>query len=188
MISLSPKKLTYARNEIFARYGYVFKSPELNEYFGKQKWYTPDPNFTGALSPMESANAEMILNYQKTAHQIYTPFPPQTPDGEYQTWSCCVIDFTLRDGYLIMDTEPIGGWDNMIGSVVGRANSTQYCIGNVVDPFTPNATFEEMKEFIDNERLYAEESFRNYGEINSPPGIVVIIQNGQVISVQSVSS
>jgi len=29
------------RNEISARYGYVFKLPELREYFDRKEWYSP---------------------------------------------------------------------------------------------------------------------------------------------------
>jgi hypothetical protein len=33
------------RNLPFARRGYVFKSPELQDYFKRQKWYWPDPAY-----------------------------------------------------------------------------------------------------------------------------------------------
>jgi hypothetical protein len=34
--------LKVMRNEIFARYGYRFKSEDMREYFNKQAWYKPE--------------------------------------------------------------------------------------------------------------------------------------------------
>ena len=62
--NLSAKELTYARNEIFARHGYVFNSPELNNFFKKKNWYTPDDSYDGKLNDVESKNIELIKNYQ----------------------------------------------------------------------------------------------------------------------------
>ncbi len=33
--------LSYARNEIYARRGYIFQSQELRDYFGSKNWYFP---------------------------------------------------------------------------------------------------------------------------------------------------
>lgn len=62
---LTAKELTYARNEIYARHGYVFDSTELNEYFATKSWYTADSAFDGNnLSALEQQNAEFIRTYQ----------------------------------------------------------------------------------------------------------------------------
>ncbi|WP_455721230.1 YARHG domain-containing protein [Agathobacter sp.] len=62
---LTAKELTYARNEIYARHGYVFDSTELNEYFATKSWYTADSSFDGNnLSALEQQNAEFIRTYQ----------------------------------------------------------------------------------------------------------------------------
>ena len=34
--------LRLLRNEIFARHGYIFKSPELTDFFSKFEWYQPN--------------------------------------------------------------------------------------------------------------------------------------------------
>ncbi len=71
---LSPKELTYARNEIYARRGYVFKSSELNEYFLSQPWYEPDESVTiDSLSKIENENAATISKYQKDHGLEYKP-------------------------------------------------------------------------------------------------------------------
>jgi len=41
---LSKTDLRICRNLIFARYGYVFKSEDLNQYFRGKEWYRPDPD------------------------------------------------------------------------------------------------------------------------------------------------
>ena len=38
---LSDRELKLARNEIYARKGYIFNDPEMAEYFGKKEWYRP---------------------------------------------------------------------------------------------------------------------------------------------------
>jgi len=70
---LSAKELTYARNEIYARHGYIFKSSELNEYFGSMSWYVPNPNFDGTLHGIEQSNANFIKDYQEQFGLQYKP-------------------------------------------------------------------------------------------------------------------
>lgn len=73
LAGLSAKELTYARNEIYARHGYVFKSDELNRYFRSTSWYTPDSNFDGKLYGVELQNARLISEYQEKNGMKYTP-------------------------------------------------------------------------------------------------------------------
>lgn len=71
---LSAQELTYARNEIFARHGYVFQSEELNQYFESKSWYKPDSSVTQAdVSELEMKNAEYIRQYQKVNLSEYKP-------------------------------------------------------------------------------------------------------------------
>ena len=59
-------ELRLMRNEIFARYGYVFKSKDLKEYFNNQEWnrniekLTPSDDGTGILKDIEKANNKKI--------------------------------------------------------------------------------------------------------------------------------
>jgi hypothetical protein len=58
-------ELKIMRNEIFARYGYKFKSQDMKEYFGKQKWYKPQyDDVTSKLTEVENANIKMIKEYE----------------------------------------------------------------------------------------------------------------------------
>ena len=71
---LSPKELTYARNEIYARHGYVFKSDELNDYFFRMSWYVPVSNNNNIkLNNLEIANMEFIKDYQSRKGLEYKP-------------------------------------------------------------------------------------------------------------------
>ena len=72
--NLSAMQLTYARNEIYARHGYVFESEELNSYFRAKSWYSPvTDNSRVKLNDTETANVKMIKSYQEAHGLTYTP-------------------------------------------------------------------------------------------------------------------
>jgi uncharacterized caspase-like protein len=52
-------ELRIARNEIFARRGRYFSSPELTAYFGRFAWYVPS-TWNPQLSPIEAANVDFL--------------------------------------------------------------------------------------------------------------------------------
>ncbi|WP_345240392.1 YARHG domain-containing protein [Pontibacillus salipaludis] len=56
----SSYELRLARNEIFARHGYIFQSADLRSYFSSLSWYVPDPNYDGTLSDIEEYNVDFI--------------------------------------------------------------------------------------------------------------------------------
>jgi len=53
-------ELRLLRNEFFARRGYIFRSPELNEYFLRQRWY--NPLYTSADSIILSKEQHQIID------------------------------------------------------------------------------------------------------------------------------
>lgn len=62
--NMSKEKLALARNEIFARHGYVFTEDPYKSYFNEKSWYKPNPKFTGEgkqLSPLERHNIKIIM-------------------------------------------------------------------------------------------------------------------------------
>ncbi|ARF14954.1 YARHG domain-containing protein [Sporosarcina ureae] len=61
---LSKDDLRLARNEIYARHGYVFQSKEMQNYFGSQSWYSPDPSFDGKMTEWEKHNVELIKSLE----------------------------------------------------------------------------------------------------------------------------
>lgn len=63
--NLSAWELKIMRNEIFARYGYIFKKEELRNYFMYEKWYTPRyDNVDNMLTDLEKKNIELIKRYE----------------------------------------------------------------------------------------------------------------------------
>lgn len=65
---LSKEQLALARNEIFARHGYVFKENTFKQYFQNKSWYKPNPSYDGsdsALNQTEIANYKIIQKWEK---------------------------------------------------------------------------------------------------------------------------
>lgn len=63
---LTKAELRLMRNEIFARYGYAFKSNDLQEHFKKFAWYIPTKeNVDIFLTETEKANIKLIQQYEK---------------------------------------------------------------------------------------------------------------------------
>ena len=60
----SKSELRLARNEIYARHGFVFQSDDLRAYFKSQDWYIPDSSFSGNLSSIEKSNVDFIKSYE----------------------------------------------------------------------------------------------------------------------------
>lgn len=53
--------LRLMRNEIWARHGYIFTAPDLQQYFTAQPWYTPgNSNDAIQLSDIEQLNVDLI--------------------------------------------------------------------------------------------------------------------------------
>jgi hypothetical protein len=70
---LSPAELSIARNEIFARRGRIFNSPDLRAYFSRFPWYQPRASEV-ALNAVESQNVEIIQEAEGP-----TPLAPPPP-------------------------------------------------------------------------------------------------------------
>lgn len=64
--NLSKSDIEYARNEIYARRGYIFKEQQFRDYFNSKSWYVPNSNFhDGMFNSVEKANIETIVAYEK---------------------------------------------------------------------------------------------------------------------------
>ena len=62
---LNSEELRIMRNYIFARHGYIFKSPDLTEYFSQYPWYDPRyTNVTADLNETELKNIDFIKRYE----------------------------------------------------------------------------------------------------------------------------
>ena len=67
---LTKWEASIARNEIYARHGYVFKkNMKIKNYFMAKSWYKPKSSFKGAdgdLNRYELANKDLIVDYEKS--------------------------------------------------------------------------------------------------------------------------
>lgn len=52
-----------AINEIFARHGYIFRTPAIRAYYEAQSWYKPDPSYDGSLNAVEQYNIALLSKY-----------------------------------------------------------------------------------------------------------------------------
>ena len=55
----------YARNEIYARHGYSFKTAKYRNYFQKKTWYKEGGFSTGDLNSVEWYNMELLQKMEK---------------------------------------------------------------------------------------------------------------------------
>lgn len=75
--NLTWEQCCLARNEIFARHGRIFQTPQIAAYFEAQSWYhgtVPGASFdNNSLSPTERANADFLANYETATwgHSYY---------------------------------------------------------------------------------------------------------------------
>jgi Ca-activated chloride channel family protein len=61
LAGLSAERLRILRNVPYARHGYVFRSPELQQYFSRLAWYRPDPRFDNArLTPTDENTVALV--------------------------------------------------------------------------------------------------------------------------------
>ena len=58
--------IMWARNEIYARHGYIFQNKEIQAAFEATDWYVPNPNYSDSLlNDIEKENLDTIISYEK---------------------------------------------------------------------------------------------------------------------------
>ena len=72
---LSLGELELMRNEIYARHGWIFRRPDLRNYFESQPWYRPKGDLASLeesnrwveaeLTPLERRNVEIIVSRER---------------------------------------------------------------------------------------------------------------------------
>lgn len=69
---LSSEELMYARNEIYARHGYIFNDAEIRAYFEKKPWYTgtvKSEDFSSSVfNDYEYKNVNFLKKHQDGEH------------------------------------------------------------------------------------------------------------------------
>ena len=70
---LTPFYINIARNEIYARHGYIFKNENYAEYFKQRSWYKPNTAFKESmLSKVEKNNALFLKAYTDKINKYNT--------------------------------------------------------------------------------------------------------------------
>lgn len=191
--NLSARELTYARNEIFARHGYVFNSPELNKFFKKKNWYTPDDSYDGKLSDVENKNIEFIKNYQAENDKEYFPRPQVTPDGSYTCLGLCIDGIEQRGNYMIIHTVPnhLYKWeDEAFGDIVGKSGKLG-CYYSWVDGSSEPVDLQELMDHIEAYKQEIHQFASNYSgdfQLESPLMIVITVENGYITRFETMGS
>ena len=72
LAALSQEEILLARNEIYARHGRKFNTPEIHDYFIEQPWYTEiyepeefDSMANEVFNEYEKENINIIVNYEE---------------------------------------------------------------------------------------------------------------------------
>lgn len=63
--NLSNDEINLARNEIFARHGYVFDTSSIQQYFEAQSWYKISREYDGELTSIETANVNFLKEVEE---------------------------------------------------------------------------------------------------------------------------
>ena len=104
--SLSVEELFIARNEMFARYGYIFNNDDnLAKFFESKDWYSPDPNYSNELySQIEEDNCKLIRSEEFTKLS-YNSCPTITSDYVFPNSSSSLLsssDFSEKSDWEII--------------------------------------------------------------------------------------
>ncbi len=65
VLAIAQSQWGFARNEIYARHGYVFKTKKYKDYFAKKYWYTPGGFSDKDLNSTEWYNMELIKDLEE---------------------------------------------------------------------------------------------------------------------------
>jgi len=82
LIGRSPEWLRLARNEIFARHGRPFNSPDLDTLFRARDWYQPTAGDI-VLSAIEQANVALLARFEQDPLYPLTNAGWPTPSGSW---------------------------------------------------------------------------------------------------------
>jgi len=87
---MSKDELRLARNSIFAKYGRVFKSKDLQEYFSKQSWYKERPAFKESqMNKSDIALVQLIQLWEQKTEVLWRKDVDITGNGRVE--NCFVL-------------------------------------------------------------------------------------------------
>jgi len=98
--NLSLEEIFIARNEIYARYDFVFSNSEVQYYFNTMPWYFENPIYTDANKP--NLNEYEIYNYARISNYIYSGNGSE--NGSRYENSSSMSAYSLKDLGFVKDT------------------------------------------------------------------------------------
>ena len=81
ILSVDKSLWPYARNEIYARHGYVFEKSKFADYFASKSWYRAGGFSTKDLNSVEWYNMELIADMEKEFASSSTPSATAKPSA-----------------------------------------------------------------------------------------------------------
>jgi hypothetical protein len=117
VMAMEPEMLAFARNEIFARRGYVFTNEKYKNYFASKAWYKPNPNFkAGDLNAVENYNINLIKYFEDVYNTVHEK--PEPIGNVYKANTEVLFDlngdgakekiiYNLRSGELIVNNKSV---------------------------------------------------------------------------------
>lgn len=139
MMGLSIDKAKLARNEIFARKGYIFTDSSLKNYFETKKWYSPKSKDV-VLNDVETYNVNFLIRlekYKENSKSINNNKPlPQPiskePIGEIQKEYWDGIYFrNENDGRLYKKDSKTGSLIKLSNDIVSNLSTDTILVGSV---------------------------------------------------------
>ncbi len=93
-------QLRLMRNEIFARYGYIFKSDDLKEYFSKKIWYAPEHETVDhLLTEIDKGNIKRILHFENSLKNT------NSENLFYEKTESYIKEFIYNDNHIVKSLE-----------------------------------------------------------------------------------
>jgi hypothetical protein len=78
------EELRILRNEYFAKYGMIFKSKDLTDYFSKYYWYKPQfQSIDNFLTEIDKKNIQLISQYEEKLKGSFNTFDVKNLDSSF---------------------------------------------------------------------------------------------------------
>lgn len=98
-----------ARNEIYARHGYIFKRKDLTDYFSSKKWYKKNQNYKETFTDIEKKNIELLHAYEAN-YAAYQLIATHTDDYRVKNYEG---SNTFKQQHMVIDLNGDGISDNV---------------------------------------------------------------------------
>lgn len=107
----SSEDLRIQRNTVYAKYGRIFKSKELKDYFRSQEWYSENSRFQESdLSKYDKDVVDVIQYWERSSKVLWKEKIDLNGDGKIE--HCYVLDFENDGQYCLLVNEKSLIFDN----------------------------------------------------------------------------